>query len=383
MNIGVDVRPLIYPGTGNANFLYNILKEVILHSNKNWKWRFFSHKVIHKEFSEILTEQTELFISSSLFPRFGPIWLHFSLPKLLKKYQIDLFWEPLFLLPFNFKKRTSIPALLNIHDLNAWLFPDTMKKWESLNLKIFTKNSIQNADEVFCLSYTTKNLILEIFHQDLKENSKNKLKVIYPGIVEPPTNRKKPQSFVIPNEGNFFLAVGTLEPRKNFDTLIKAYLDAKKEFSYLPPLVIAGKPGWKMTNLLKELANHRLKKNNIFFIHSPKKEELFWLYENCLAFFYPSIYEGFGLQILEAAYFNKFQIISDIPIFREIGNYLEDIEYVEDPLNINLWKEKFLMFSNKNKKNNKKRKNNQLFSIFSYQQSAKKIIEIIQKYEPS
>lgn len=381
MNIGVDVRPLIYPGTGNANFLYNILKEVILNSKKNWNWKFFSHKVIHKEFSEILTEQTELYISSSLFPKFGPIWLHFSLPKLLKKYKIDLFWEPLFLLPLNFKKRISIPALLNIHDLNAWLFPDTMKKWESLNLKIFTKNSIQNADEVFCLSLTTKNLILEIFHRDLDKNSENKLKVIYPGIIEPPTNRKKPYNFTINEE--FFLAVGTLEPRKNFDTLIKAYLEAKKEFTYLPPLVIAGKPGWKMNYLLKELANHRLKKDNIFFIHSPKKEELFWLYENCLAFFYPSIYEGFGLQILEAAYFGKFQVISKIPIFQEIGNYIENIEYVEDPLNTFLWKEKFLMFSNKNKKNNNKSKNNLLYSIFNYQQSAKKIIEIIEKYDHS
>ncbi|MFN3603496.1 MAG: glycosyltransferase family 4 protein [Leptonema sp. (in: bacteria)] len=381
MNIGVDVRPLIYPNTGNANFLFYLLKEVIRLSNKNWKWKLFSHKPIYEGFLDILKDNTEIIIQTSRIQRIGPIWLHLFLPKKLKKHKIDVFWSTLFLLPYDFKKRISIPCLLNIHDLNAWVFPNTMKTWESKYLKAFTRNSLKNADEILCLSNTTRDLILKFFSLDL-QNFQNKLKVIYPGIIEPPKIRKKPLSLTISKE-NFFLAVGTIEPRKNFEVLMKAYIEAQKKFPYLPPLIIAGKPGWKLTPLLQKLCNQELKSNHIYFLNSPKIEELYWLYENCSVFFYPSIYEGFGLQILEASYFKKIQIVSNISIFKEIGKHLEGIYYVEDPLNLQQWEEKILMFSNPRniKLYGKSIKNKNIFSVFNYTESAKKIIEILQKYD--
>ncbi len=382
MNIGVDVRPLIYPGTGNANFLFYLLKEVLNSSPKHWKWKLYSHKSIHKEYEEIIRENTELHIHScsSVRSTIGPVWLHLYLPNILKKHKIDVFWSTLFLLPYDFKKRINIPCLLNIHDLNAWMFPKTMKYWENIYLKIFTKNSLKNADTILCLSYTTQNLLLKHFQEDIT-NLQKKLEVVYPGIIKPPKT-KKPLYFSIPNEYHFYLAVGTIEPRKNFETLIKSYLDAQKEFSYLPSLIIAGKPGWKMTPLLQKLCNNELKSNNIFFFSSPKLEELYWLYKNCSVFFYPSVYEGFGLQILEAAYFKKIQILSKIQIFEEIGKHLEGIFFIEDPMDTLLWKEKILFFSEKRNvvKYSKHIKNKNL-SLFDYNSSAIKIIQLLSKYE--
>lgn len=378
MNIGVDVRPLVYAGTGNANFLFYLLKEVIANSPKGWKWKLFSHKSIHKEYQEILKEDTELLIHGYFISTIGPFWLHFYLPKILKKHKIDVFWSTLFLLPYNFKKRIQIPCLLNIHDVNAWMFPKTMKYWENIYLKLFTKNSLKNADMILCLSYTTQNLLLKYF-KDI-ENLEKKLKVIYPGIIEP-HKTKKPFYFPISSGSHFYLAVGTIEPRKNFETLIKAYIEAQKEYNYLPSLIIAGKPGWKMTPLLEKLCKNELKNHNIYFFQSPKIEELYWLYENCSVFFYPSIYEGFGLQILEAAYFKKVQVLSNIEIFKEIGMYLEGIFFVENPLDILQWKEKILFFSDKKNISKHTKKIKKEPAAFSYKESAMKMIELLMRYQ--
>ncbi|GIX42687.1 MAG: glycosyl transferase [Leptospiraceae bacterium] len=381
MKIAVDIRPLSYPGTGNATYLYHILKEV-LHISKNydWKWLFLSNKGIHPIYLDLLSENIELSIESSLFSfnRIGPVWLHKNVPKILQKYKPDLFWSTLFLLPFNFKKRLNIPNILNIHDLSAWIAPETMKLWNQKYLRLFTLNSLLNADEILCLSETTKDLILTIF-KDSKEISQKNLHVVYPGIIEPPQERKKP--LLMPVENEFFLSVGTLEPRKNFETIIHAYIAAKKENTYLPPLIIAGKPGWQMNETLINLSKNQFKTNNIFFIDSPSNEELFWLYENCSLFLFPSIYEGFGLPILEAAIFKKPQVLSNIEIFKEIGQYLDGITFIENPKNITLWKDAILFFSNERnlESYNKKIKNKKL-KVFDYKNSAKNIIKIIQKY---
>ncbi len=381
MKIAVDIRPLSYPGTGNAVYLYHILKEVLeITKQKNWKWIFLTNKKIHPDYIDLLSGEVDISITTSLFyQKLGPLWFHRKVPLLLKKYSPDVFWSTLFLLPYHYKKKLSIPAILNIHDLSAWVAPQTMKFWNQKYLKLFTLNSLLNADEILCLSETTKNLILRIFQDNDSIKSKN-YHVIYPGIVEPPKNRKKPLN--MPQENEFFLSVGTLEPRKNFETIIRAYIEAKKENTYLPPLIIAGKPGWKMNETLQHLSKNQFRSENIFFIEAPSVEELFWLYENCLLFLFPSIYEGFGLPILEAAYFKRPQVISKIEIFQEIGKFVDGISFIENPLSITGWKDAILYYSNEEnlKAYQKKIKNNNL-KIFDYKISAEKIVEILQKYE--
>jgi len=381
MKIAVDIRPLSYPGTGNAVYLYHILKEVLeLTKHKNWKWIFLTNKKIHPDYIDLLCGEVDISITTSLFyQKLGPLWFHQRVPLLLKKYSPDVFWSTLFLLPYHYKKKLSIPAILNIHDLSAWIAPNTMKYWNQKYLKLFTLNSLLNADEILCLSETTKNLILRIFQDNDSIKDKN-YHVIYPGIVEPPKNRKKPLNMPLENE--FFLSVGTLEPRKNFETIIRAYIEAKKENTYLPPLIIAGKPGWKMNETLQQLSKNQLRSENIFFIEAPSVEELFWLYENCLLFLFPSIYEGFGLPILEAAYFKKPQIISKIEIFQEIGRLIDGITYIENPMSIMEWNDAILYYSNeKNLKAYRKKIKNKNLKIFDYKNSAQKLVEILQKYE--
>ncbi|MCS7205115.1 MAG: glycosyltransferase family 4 protein [Leptospiraceae bacterium] len=370
MKIAIDVRPLYYSGTGNAVYLYNILKEVLKLSS-NWKWYLITNKTISEEYEDLLSfSNIHLIKQNSLFAKASPLWFHSVFPNILKANQIDIFWSSLFLLPYNMKKRYPIPTLLNIHDLNAWIAPETMVYWKQLYLKTFTRNSLLHSDVVMCLSHTTKNLIQKIFPT---ESKKTKLIVVYPGLIAPPKDTKKPKEL---NFDKFLLSVGTLEPRKNFETLIQGYLLAKEENKNLLPLVIAGKKGWNLSPILTQLVKNEFKEKDIYFVNSPKKEELFWLYENCSLFLFPSIYEGFGLPILEAAYYKKPQILSKIEIFEEIGKNFDGIFFVKEVKNPQHWKNAILQFFSQKTPSIL---NTQL-SLFDYTNSAKIVIETINQF---
>jgi len=99
--------------------------------------------------------------------------------------------------------------------------------------------------------------------------------------------------------GGFWLAVGTIEPRKNYEGLVRAYARLKAEAPATPPLVIAGKVGWMMPHfpaLLAELGIAR----DVLPLGYVSEAELVWLYRSCFAVVYPTFWEGFGLPVVEA-----------------------------------------------------------------------------------
>lgn len=219
-----------------------------------------------------------------------PIWLYLS----FKKNEINCYFGtsaeffPRFF-PQHVKK------IWLIHDL-VWKFvPETINE-RSLFMECRIKNRMKRADTLCAVSENTakdvrdllgnnSNIIIlhnaadkEIFY---RANSKEiqRVKIKY--------DIKKP----------YILSVGTLEPRKNIMTLIRAYERMYKVNSYF--LVLVGDKGWKNKDLLDMIEKHPLKGNIIItgYVH---KEDLAPLYTGAEVFVYPSFYEGFGLPILEA-----------------------------------------------------------------------------------
>ena len=99
--------------------------------------------------------------------------------------------------------------------------------------------------------------------------------------------------------GAFWLAVGTIEPRKNYEGLIRAYARLKALRGAVTPLVIAGKPGWMMEHLPRRIAELGLEQD-VQTLGYVSDDELCWLYRHCFAFVYPTFWEGFGLPVVEA-----------------------------------------------------------------------------------
>ncbi len=114
----------------------------------------------------------------------------------------------------------------------------------------------------------------------------------------------------------YILSVGRLNVRKNLTALVHAYLSLPENSSHIPPLVIVGEPEGKTDERVVSTA---LGTRRVVFTGSVSDGELAALYTNAGLFVFPSLDEGFGLPLIEAAYFRVPVVCSDIPVFRELG----------------------------------------------------------------
>jgi glycosyltransferase involved in cell wall biosynthesis len=121
-------------------------------------------------------------------------------------------------------------------------------------------------------------------------------------------------------EDDFLLFVGTIEPRKNLLTLVRAFEEILRASPLRPQLVIAGRPGWLMDDLFAYIKNAGLD-DRLRFTGYLSDEDLSALYSSCRAFIYPSLYEGFGLPPLEAMACGAPVITSRIPSITEVVSH--------------------------------------------------------------
>lgn len=117
---------------------------------------------------------------------------------------------------------------------------------------------------------------------------------------------------------NVFLMVGTLEPRKNHAYVLDAFEELWRREDNVS-LCIIGKVGWKCSDLLERIKTHDLLGKSLFYFSDANDEELAFCYERCRAVVFASIAEGFGLPLVEAMSYGRSVLVSDIPVFREIG----------------------------------------------------------------
>ena len=142
--------------------------------------------------------------------------------------------------------------------------------------------------------------------------------------------------------GSYTLTVGSIEMRKNHETLYKAYLYMLDESNdTVPQMVFAGYPGWKTQEFLEILRKDKRVKDKIIIV-TPTDEEMEVLYRNCLFTILASMYEGWSLTLPESLNYGKFCIASDVDPLKEIG--LDFIDYVH-PFDTKKWAEKILYYA--------------------------------------
>lgn len=144
-------------------------------------------------------------------------------------------------------------------------------------------------------------------------------------------------------EGPFILTVGTVEVRKNHDTLYKAYVSLiERGAKNLPTMVFAGKPGWRTGDLIDTIKRDPRVAGKLLVL-SPSDAELDALYRNCLFTMLPSFYEGWSLPMPEGLSYGKLCLASDVEPLREIGGTFPD--YIH-PLDVMGWADRIEYYSN-------------------------------------
>ena len=214
-----------------------------------------------------------------------PIVLHFK--------NVDVALEPAHFGPFNLLKH--IKRVTIIHDLTPILFPD-LHRWHSQFLqKIFLKGILNKTDLIIANSDNTAKDICKTYPRNC-----NKVKRIYPGksLIYKPENKTDVLSKYKINTP-YFLFVGTIEPRKNLLVLLNAFRTFKQTNKNNVALVITGGIGWKSESFSSALNEHPYK-DQINCTGFVDIADLPTLYTQSIALIYPSLYEGFGLPVVEA-----------------------------------------------------------------------------------
>lgn len=218
--------------------------------------------------------------------------LHFPLPATWITGAVDLFYAPDFLLPPLPRK---VRKVVTIHDLSFLRYPETFTPQLRDYLTQAVPRSVQRADRVLTDSIWTRNDVVELLNVDSERVTALHLGVsdAFGPTAEPGERRRLNATYQL-GDIPYILAVGTIQPRKNYGRLIEA-LDRVRERVEIV-LVIVGRPAWLSEPIL-EAAAARPHVKLLGFVNDG---DLPALYRQAGVFAYPSLYEGFGLPPLEA-----------------------------------------------------------------------------------
>mgnify|MGYP001568737915 CR=1 FL=1 len=287
MNVGIDAsRIALTERTGTENYTFNLI-EAIKRVDKVNKYTLYFNKL--PQYFEISQQN----VSS----RYMPLPRFWTQIRLLSEVLInppDLLFIPAHTLPL--VRRASLKTVVTIHDLGSEFLPEHHQFPQKLYLNWSTKFAAKYADALIAVSEATKRDLVKKLKVDPK-----KISVIYEGIDKDffyPRGEEE-QTKVRSHFGltkPFLLFVGTVQPRKNLKFLIEAFADSKLD-KY--DLVIAGKPGWLYEEIY-QAPKHFGIEDRVKFLGYADLQLLPGLYSAASAFVYPSLYEGFGLPLLEA-----------------------------------------------------------------------------------
>lgn len=315
--IGIDGRPL----QGNPTGVGRYVKELAIELNAVFPNSiFFVYSNLDIELPvnspNWIKRIDDRFYAKSLKP---VLWLKYFCGDLCQKDNLDLFWGTATFLP-RLDRKTKI--INTIHDLNHIIAPKSLTFSHYLANLIFFEKDLKRADIILTNSYGTANKLKKHFNVSstitIYPSLSRSFINIHPDQIEPTL-----RSFGITRP--YFLSVATSEPRKNLDLLVKGFLDLKKKGDFKDHLLIlVGKSGWK-NKILQNLINEN--KNDIKPLGYVTDEVLANLYQGADAFIFPSVYEGFGIPILEAKACGTPIIATDIPEIREAGG--ESVVYIE------------------------------------------------------
>lgn len=261
----------------------------------------------------------------------GPrkFWTQFGLPLALWKEKVAGKAPDVFFTPSHYAPRLCpSPRVISLMDLAYLYFPQMFRKRDLRQLKNWTAYSVKKASRILTISQSNKDDIIKYY-----KVPQEKVVVTYPGIGRVSSIKYKVSSMKNIREkygieGDFILYVGTLQPRKNLGRLIEAL--AQLEDKNLK-LVIVGKKGWLYEEIFQKVKDLGLIGRVIFTGFVPD-EDLPAFYQKAQCFVLVSLYEGFGLPVLEAMYYRCPVVASNISSLPEV---VGKAGVLVDPYNVN------------------------------------------------
>ena len=318
MLIGIDAsRSVAQKPTGTENYSLNLIRR-LLALQSDHRYRLYFNRPPPCE-SRITNYELRIIP----FPR---LWTHLRLSWEMARHPPDLLFVPAHVLPIVHPRR----SVVTIHDLGYLYYPEAHRLLDRLYLDLSTRYNARAATHLVADSSATKRDLIERYGAD-----PDKITVVYPGYddtVFQPVRDEKDIGAVKAKygiAGDYILFVGTLQPRKNLIRLMEAFSNIQYPISNIQ-LVIAGKKGWLYREIFQQVEKLGLEGKVVFTGYVPEGD-LPALLSGARLFVFPSLYEGFGLPVLEALACGTPVVCSNVSSLPEVAG---DAAVLVDPLDV-------------------------------------------------
>ena len=343
MRIGIDITSAIRQGAGIGRFTRELIRallsldsphEVVLFAATGGLPRSTTQARLDHVTQPALDHHLKFDICNLTF--LSDDWLHriwhrarLPIPIQALLGHVDVFHEPDFVLP---PTLPGTPTILTIHDLTFIRDPDSALPQLRRYLNRVVPRSVARATQVLADSLATKNDLVELFG-----TTPDQVTVMYGGVDARFAPVRDPQQIAAVRDkyhlggAPFILGLGTLQPRKNYKRLIQAFSILKFRLSIANlQLVIVGGKGWLYDDIFGEVKRLGLE-GHVVFPGFADDEDLPALYSAAELLAYPSLYEGFGLPVLEAMACGTPAITSNVSSLPEVGG---DAALLVEPMDV-------------------------------------------------
>lgn len=378
LRIGIDISTLLNhgPDIGAGRYIFNLVRSLLKTDKKNTyilTGQYISTDYLDTvnnlkkesagsrvELNIFNTTQRKLDLQNKL--RFPPLELF--------GFRADILHCPDYFIPPTLNKN----IILTIHDLAFIRFPEFNFDWFVKKYTREVSRNARTAKMIIADSLSTRNDVIEFFK--IKPEKVGVAYLAADRIFKRLPSDKKDKNLLKKYgiDKKYILSVGTIEPRKNFITLISAFNRIKKEnpdFNYR--LVIAGRTGWKSEATYAEREKSPWREDILFTGRVPD-EDLVQIYNQAELFIYPSFFEGFGLPPLEAMSCGLAVIASDTSSLKEV--IAEAGILIKPGDEYALGKEIIRVIRNEDIKDKMREKSLARARNFSWEETAKKTIDL-------
>ena len=367
MRIGIDARPLLPPLAGIGYYFLNIIKcleqidqsnEFYLYSNTDFTLPFINSRWKKR-------------IGYGPFGGIGTLWMLTQGSMMVMDDRINVFWAPWPIQPFFL----PIKKVITVHDFTWMHCSQTMHWSQKILYKVLGRVCLSKADAIFAISKSTM--------QDVVSSRKtaDNVHLTYNGVNDgfKPFDRLESAKYIARQyycSDKYILNVGTLEPRKNIISLLRAFKIFKDKYKTGHQLLIAGAKGWQESAVYAEYDKLQLK-DDVIFLDYVSDEDMPKLYCGAGVFVFPSLYEGFGFPVLEAMACACPVIASDNSSLPEV---LGEAGFLIDPFNCNVMADKiYTLLTDQHLADSFRAKGLERAKLFSWPQTAQTILNVLTK----
>jgi glycosyltransferase involved in cell wall biosynthesis len=332
MRIGIDARAILNPEklapTGVANYVWQIVKNLLEIDKENQYILFFDFKVRDKDVKKLSRPNVKIkFFPFSDYKKYMPgAYSEILGMATYSREKLDVLHttSPLYRVPASYRGK----IVTTFYDFAPYRLPELFPRLSTAKLKTLYSFAAKKSDRIITVSESTKKDAQEFLGYPAE-----KITTIYNGIdsrfFEPNSVSGEEIRNLFKIKGKYMLFLGTLEPRKNLTRVLEAFAKFKNNFrgDFNYQLVVVGKRGWLMETYFQQAEDLGIR-DEVIFTGYVGGDELKPLYAHSEFFVMPSLYEGFGQTIVEAMACGAPCLVSKVSSIPEI---VGDAAYFVDP----------------------------------------------------